>query len=995
MRRPIEEESIIDWDEADNNRFQCKVLHQNVQMCSNKLAQLEIVVEELNPDFVCLSEHGMKEYELVGFTLPGYKIVANYCREHYNGGGVLICAKVGLMTEQYMNEDQINLCVDKEIEFAAIKIINGNHFILIVIYRSPQGNVETFLEKLTDILSVCVFGHKQVVICGDFNMDVLKENKVSKTFIEVLNTYGVRATINVPTRTVTTVSGTSATAIDNILTNVNDKLYKTSVVVTALADHDAQMIELFPTRTTSTVESPTYNKVYRTMGLKNIETFYQKLTVQSWQIVYNQNNVNSKYEVFADIINCLFNVSFPLRKIKTNGKVGLTDKLGKRWITPQIRGLREKIKKTANRLKLTKNNDIRIDLQKYKKEYRQLIREAKANALREQIRQSKCKSRTLWQHINKDRNRKSTHNDLGINIQLQSEEGLLTTSTEEAVSLLNQYFSEAPNKILEQDRKINNSKTNFKPLPDSGIVFELQHVSESEVLGFIHRLKNTKSAGPDRISSSLLKQCAYPLIRPLTHLINTSFDEGTFPYALKLAKVTPIFKGGNRKDVSCYRPISNLNAISKVFEMAMSDKLLTYMEENNLISKKQHGFRQKRSTETAIASLVDTVLSELDQHKHVLILQMDLSKAFDCVNSSILVNKMYSYGVRGYPLQWIHSYLHGRSQYVSITDRRTNQEFRSGSTTLKMGVPQGSILGPPFFNFHVNDLPDSITLGDFLMYADDSTAILSHEVLDELIVLGYITLEVAAQWLQENYLVLNLNKTKIMLVSRKKSAVNKLIHLEANDVQNTTIEQVENIELLGLTIDKKLNWNLQCDLLAKKLSGSLFVLRKLKMYNNREVLLLAYHALIVSHISYGIVAWGWSSKDNVRRIFSKQKRAIRIICNIGNRESCRGLFRALGLLTLPSLYIMKTILYVRAHKPDILTNADLHCYDTRRRMDVHVVAHNLESYKKGPTFAGANFFNALPLEIKSLDNFKIFKKNLKVYMLEKEFYSVEEMLDRD
>jgi len=137
------------------------------------------------------------------------------------------------------------------------------------------------------------------------------------------------------------------------------------------------------------------------------------------------------------------------------------------------------------------------------------------------------------------------------------------------------------------------------------------------------------------------------ILKPLTHLVNSSLITGIFPNKLKISKVIPIFKKGNLKDVSCYRPISLLPAFSKIFEKVVYNQLFKYLETNNLLDKEQHGFRQKKSTITAGVSFINNIIDAIDQKEKVVGIFLDLSRAFDSVCHPTLIEKLKLLGVQG------------------------------------------------------------------------------------------------------------------------------------------------------------------------------------------------------------------------------------------------------------------------------------------------------------------------------------------------------------
>ena len=203
-----------------------------------------------------------------------------------------------------------------------------------------------------------------------------------------------------------------------------------------------------------------------------------------------------------------------------------------------------------------------------------------------------------------------------------------------------------------------------------------------------------------------MKAIKYETSKAITHIINQSLHTGILPDKLKLAKVIPVFKKGDRTKLDNYRPISILSAISKIFKREIFDQLYIHFTHNNLFYENQYGFK-KKSTELAVLELIYRITQSLDNGQTPVNIYLDLSKAFDTLDHSILLHKLSHYGVNDTALKRLSSYLSNRKQYVNY------RNCNSGLTPLHVGVPQGSILGPLLFIIYVNDISVSSNIFKF------------------------------------------------------------------------------------------------------------------------------------------------------------------------------------------------------------------------------------------------------------------------------------------
>ena len=374
----------------------------------------------------------------------------------------------------------------------------------------------------------------------------------------------------------------------------------------------------------------------------------------------------------------------------------------------------------------------------------------------------------------------------------------------------NAFFTNIGSKLAS---KIPHASTAFESYinkPDS--IMKTKQLSVNELKDAFFSLKISKSPGYDDIGFNVVKKCFSSLCEPLRYLFNLSIEKGIFPDDLKIAKVTPIYKADDKSDLSNYRPISVLSCFSKILERIMCNRLYQYLTENKILYPKQFGFQTGHSTEHAIVQLVDQILESLEYNKYTLGVSIDLSKAFDTVDHSILLKKLELYDVTDRNHSWFKNYLSNRKQFIPI-----NNEENTELETITCGVPQGSILGPLLFLLYVNDLKNASNLLDPIIYADDTNLFLTHKDISYLFKTANLQLERINQWFISNKLSLNVSKARHSFFHKPSKRDDIPLLLPKLNINNSEIERSECLKFLGILLDENLCWKEHIKLLKVKL----------------------------------------------------------------------------------------------------------------------------------------------------------------------------------
>jgi hypothetical protein len=268
-------------------------------------------------------------------------------------------------------------------------------------------------------------------------------------------------------------------------------------------------------------------------------------------------------------------------------------------------------------------------------------------------------------------------------------------------------------------------------------------------------LPTSKSTGLDGLAAKFLKISADVVTETITYILNLSIQTKIYPNLFKTAKVTPIFKKGQKHDIANYRPISILPILSKILERHVSNNVKYYLNKHSLTHETQSGFRSHHSCETALTAILDDWINAVDENKITGTVFLDLSKAFDMIDHEILIEKLAIYKFNSPAIQWFKSYLHGRTQQVSISNTF------SESQPITRGVPQGSVLGPLLFIIFINDMPLVSKNSQTNMFADDSTLYYSSISIDDVTDTLNQDLINVQEWCHNNSMVINTKKPNL------------------------------------------------------------------------------------------------------------------------------------------------------------------------------------------------------------------------------------------
>ena len=412
----------------------------------------------------------------------------------------------------------------------------------------------------------------------------------------------------------------------------------------------------------------------------------------------------------------------------------------------------------------------------------------------------------------------------------------------------------------------------------------LYPTTESEVRKIISSLTLTRRTGLDGFSNIHLKKLKKDIVKHITKMINKSFQMGTFPDALKIAKIIPTYKSKERNLINNYRPISVLPALSKIFDRVVKERLFKYMRDLNILYESQYGYKHQHSTVNAITEFVAKTLHAFSRNEPTLAVFLDLIKLFDTLNHEILLGKLRHYGIRGRDFKWFKSFLTNRQQIVAF------KGVESDVQQVEHGVPQGSPLSPLLLLIYINDLPQVLSSVSAIHYADDTILHISGQNLTQLFSGMNADLAKLAQWTQANKLSFHLGKTNYMLFYPKSKEIQFQNHHRIS-IGATDTERKTTVRYLSFHLDEHLEWSEHFTHLEAKLTRSIELMESVRDYMRSDYKTQLYYKIFNNPLSYGIVMWGpTEGASKLKKFFNLQKKMVKMIGNSSKQMDYRHLY---------------------------------------------------------------------------------------------------------
>lgn len=732
------------------------------------------------------------------------------------GGGVLLAIDGRYEVEQipFVASEPLIDVVGVRINLSRTRTID-----LFLFYIPPDLNAEAYDILFDDMVdSQCFSNDADLLILGDFNVtsyaDYLSDNHVDH-YTNVVN--NICQFMNLSQFNF--IPNEFNRILDLVFSGFVVNVVNSKDILLPVDKHHPPLDIIFPITMTRPNKFDANTLLKFNFRKANFPALYSNMISLDFSILNDIYDADQACEKFYSILNSVIAEHVPLT-LPRNSKYPP-------WFSNHIINSIKQKHTLWKRYKRTGDVNVYTEFSALRQQIKENVDVAYRGFIGQTELNLKYNPNQFWSFLNRKKNCTSIPQNMTFNNQT-------LTNPEQIVNAFAQFFQStyAPSACVTDD---------VEYVHNNRISLSVPTISENDVLLALEKLKPKSTEGPDGLPAYFLKDCAMILAKPLCVLFNLCLKNSIFPEIWKVSRITPVYKKGDKHEIENYRPIVILSNVAKVFEIVIHE--IVFSHSKGLIIPNQHGFFAGRSTTTNLLSVTQFVSEVLDRGSQVDIIYTDFSKAFDRLDHGILLTKLSTFGLCPQLLNFFKSYLLDRKLFVQY------RGFESVSIQATSGVPQGSVLGPLFFNVLANDVTDNLNCQS-LLYADDMKLFCEIQSMEDCKLLqnNLITLN---DWCRKNKLLLNVAKCFCLSFTRKRSCVEFRYDVEGVELQRCT-----EFRDLGVTFDSKLSFVSHVNtIIAASYRNLGFILRNSREFNDPKTFIVLFNAFVRSKLEYASIIW--------------------------------------------------------------------------------------------------------------------------------------------